>query len=77
MKKTLRCLGLVGILGFSLWVSHPRAAQAIPFCEDLQGKSCKPYNSTTPCIWASDGSQSSCWCYFLRGWICLPSISGT
>jgi hypothetical protein len=77
MKKTLRCLGLASALGLTLWASAPRPALAVPTCESLQGQACRPYNSTTPCVWASSGAQSTCWCYFLRGWICLASLDET
>jgi hypothetical protein len=74
MKNALRCLGLVGILGFSLWLSAPTAAQAATACEDLQRKPCRPFNSTIACTWTSDGSQSTCYC-MLQGWICLGPAS--
>ncbi|HYG63698.1 MAG TPA: hypothetical protein VEL74_14045 [Thermoanaerobaculia bacterium] len=74
MKKTLRCLGLAGILGLTLWVSQPQPAHALPACAFLQRQPCWPLNSKVACSWEEEGLSGTCHC-MLQGWICVIQFS--
>jgi hypothetical protein len=55
MKKALRCLGLVVMVGFLVLASTPlgfsTTAIAAPSCEELVGTPCSPNGAKTICIW--------------------------
>jgi hypothetical protein len=68
MKKILRCVALVGILGVTAWSANDRPALASDYCEAVHGTPCSPRRSTRTCI-NSDGSPGSCICSS-TGWIC-------
>jgi hypothetical protein len=74
MKNTLRCLGLAGILGLTLWVSNPKAAHALPDCQSFQGQTCWPLNSKVSCTWPEDNLRGTCHC-MIQGWMCLIHLT--
>jgi hypothetical protein len=63
MKKAFRCLGLVAVLGLSVWASHPGVANASISCSSLNLHSCYPFppGSRVVCTRA-DGTNGLCVC---------------
>ena len=68
MKRILRCVALIGILGVTAWSANDRPAWALEYCEALHGTPCSPRGATRYCT-NSDGSLGSCFCSS-TGWIC-------
>jgi len=61
MRKALRCMALVGVIGVSIWTAHVDAVTLTPTCESLRGTKCSPAGATTSCQWG-DGKAGSCIC---------------
>lgn len=57
MKKALRFVALVGIVGLTSWLSAGTPAQAVSNCEILAGKGCSPNGSRVDCVtvWGDPG----------------------
>lgn len=59
MRK-LRLLVLVGVMGFSIWVSSPKQAEAYVECDLISGTHCSPSGLRSYCI--RDGMLEPLWC---------------
>ena len=70
MVKALRRLGVVGILGVSVWASAPGVIQASATCEDLQMTHCT--SGTIYCTF-STGGAGACNCRSGK-WFCFPLL---
>jgi hypothetical protein len=63
MKKAFRCLGLVAILGASVWASYPGVASASVSCSSFNFHTCAPFQEGSRVICTrADGSNGLCVC---------------
>jgi hypothetical protein len=67
MKKSLKMLALIGILGATLWLGGSRKAYALLTCEYLQGRACSPDGSTKVCQYAGTPYTGICECWAAPG----------
>jgi hypothetical protein len=70
MKKPVRLLALIGILGVTAWLGPSRNANAAGGgCADLDGSYCYPEGATTQCQRWGAPFTGTCFCSG-ESWIC-------
>ncbi len=61
MNKALRLALLLSLTALASWTSTPKAAYALPTCNNLQGFHCFPPRSIQ-CNWIGGGGAGFCTC---------------
>lgn len=65
MKKSLKALALIGILGAAIWLGGSRRVEGNgpPICESLQGGACSPEGASKICRYADTTFFGVCECW--------------
>lgn len=72
MSKTIRFTLMLALVALAAWTSTPKAAHALPVCNNIQGRACSPANRTLSCTWSGGGGIGLCICDADLGtWDCL------
>ncbi len=61
MNKATRFSLMLALAALAFWSSLPKAAYALPLCDNLQGSSCPTAGRTIACLWAG-GGNGTCTC---------------
>jgi len=61
MKKLIRLVFLVGVVGLASWAVNTAPVHALGSCDNINGGPCSPDGRTLRCYW-NDGGEGLCVC---------------
>ncbi len=62
MNKAVRLALLLSLIALTSWISMPKAAYALPVCNNINGRACLTPNKTWQCTWIGGGGEGVCIC---------------
>jgi hypothetical protein len=62
MIKSVRLALLLALTALASWISVPKAAHALPTCNNLDGFECLKPNSHIQCTWVGQSGAGFCTC---------------
>ncbi len=62
MNKAVRFVLMLALVALAAWTSMPKAAHALPVCNNLDGFECLKPNSSIRCTWVGQSGAGICIC---------------